>query len=68
MAENIENVAVCKEIERNTKGMRKRLDPSIGSGKRDSAQPRLLEAILYKTTTERIRGVEAKQSRLELMA
>ncbi len=49
MAENIENNGCCKEIMRNMKGMVKSVRSFNWIWKeRDSAQPRLLEMILYK--------------------
>ncbi len=57
MAENIENNGCLQRDSAEHEGYAKRLGHSIGYGKRDSVQPRLLEAILYKETTltERIR-------------
>ncbi len=57
MAENIENMAVRREIVRNTKGMLKRLGHSIGYGKKETVHSRdFWKRYCIKTTlTERIR-------------
>ena len=66
----LRTMAVCKEIERNTKGMRKRLGHSIGYGKKETVHSRdFWKRYCIKTTlTERIRESRQTRERQELMA
>ena len=70
MAENIENNGCSQRDNAEHEGYVKASRSFNRIWKeRDSAQPRLLEAILYKTTlTERIRELRQTGERRELMA
>ena len=70
MAENIENNGCLQRDNAEHEGYVKASRSFNRIWKeRDSAQPRLLETILYKTTlTERIRELRQTRERQELMA